>query len=552
MAASASVSRFRRPDRHHPGALSVALLGATLGLTALLAYQAVDSARSHRQTAEHTLRDYAGIAAWEFARRSRDLISSATHAMLGVAHEFDRRRAGSPMPEPTVLLTSLETGGVTARAVFSLELSAGTIHIVTPTGEPVIATWLQDSIVSHDPAAMYGRRNWRMFTVAPDDSGSSEMVAYHLVGDRRGRALAVIGFIADAEQLVGPVLLSCSREGLLPEALARDQSTDSLLSLRVVGPRGEQLFATPIAYDTSYAASDTLGSRYGDLRVQAAVRPDAASTFIIGGLPRSRLPLLLALMFLTLGVGVALLVQMRRERQLALLRDDFVSGVSHELRTPLTQIRMFGELLDQGKLRSVKERRRSTAVINREARRLSHLVENLLLFSRLRRNNTNLTFEQTNLSEVIHETLEAFTPLADARSVELRERIETDLEVPADRDALSRILLNLLDNAVKYGPTDQTVTVALEHADGTARIVVEDMGPGIPIESRAEIWGAYRRLQRDANTTTVGSGIGLSVVAELAELHGGRAWVEDVLGGGARFVVSLPGADSHRAVASGA
>ena len=102
------------------------------------------------------------------------------------------------------------------------------------------------------------------------------------------------------------VLLSCSREDLLPKALARGQVTDSLLSLRVVSPLGEPLYTSPVAYDTRYAATESLNAQHGDLRVQAAVRPDAAGSFIIGGLPGSRVPLLVALMLLTLGVGVAL------------------------------------------------------------------------------------------------------------------------------------------------------------------------------------------------------------------------------------------------------
>ena len=106
-----------------------------------------------------------------------------------------------------------------------------------------------------------------------------------------------------------------------------------------------------------------------------------------------------------------------------------------------------------------------------------------------------------------------------------------------DRDALRQILLNLLDNATKYGPPGQTITVGSEIASDRARIWVEDQGPGIPHEDRRRVWEPYVRLNREAESATGGSGIGLSVVRELVELHGGRTRVEGAPGGGARIVI---------------
>jgi len=103
------------------------------------------------------------------------------------------------------------------------------------------------------------------------------------------------------------------------------------------------------------------------------------------------------------------------------------------------------------------------------------------------------------------------------------------------------MLVNLLDNAVKYGPADQTITVGLDAADGRARIRVEDQGPGVPAADRERIWDRFWRLERDRGSAVAGTGIGLSVVRELVALHGGRAWAEEGrAGNGARFVVELP------------
>jgi signal transduction histidine kinase len=111
-----------------------------------------------------------------------------------------------------------------------------------------------------------------------------------------------------------------------------------------------------------------------------------------------------------------------------------------------------------------------------------------------------------------------------------------------DEGALRQMLLNLLDNGVKYGPEGQTVTIGSEAVLDRVRVWVQDQGPGVPAGDRERVWDRFWRLERDRGTAVAGTGIGLSVVRELASLHGGRAWVETAPGGGARFVLDLPAA----------
>src|SRR5881296_2148211 len=285
----------------------------------------------------------------------------------------------------------------------------------------------------------------------------------------------------------------------------------------------------------------------GRLQVQVALRPDLAPKLVIGGMPRSNLPMLLSLLALTAGLVVAALLQLRREYELSRLRADFVSSVSHELRTPLAQIRMFSETLLLGRVRSDDERERSLEIIDQEARRLTHLVENLLHFSRSERLLARLSPTVAPLAPLVSEAAEAFTPLAVARGVTLRTMLTDGVVCPVDADALRQMLLNLLDNAAKYGPAGQTVTVGLAVNEGRARILVDDQGPGIPAADRERIWDQFWRLERDRGSAVAGTGIGLSVVRELVALHGGRAWAEDPPNGtggaaaaGARFVIELP------------
>src|SRR5205823_12511168 len=165
----------------------------------------------------------------------------------------------------------------------------------------------------------------------------------------------------------------------------------------------------------------------------------------------------------------------------------------------------------------------------------------LLHFSRSERRLTHLSPSLAPLAPLVSEAAEGFAPLAAARGVALQTDLTDGVVAPVDADALRQMLLNLLDNAVKYGPPGQTVTLGLTVTEGRARICVDDQGPGIPAADRERIWDRFWRLERDRGSAVAGTGIGLSVVRELVALHGGRAWAEEGRGGtGARFVLELP------------
>jgi signal transduction histidine kinase len=215
------------------------------------------------------------------------------------------------------------------------------------------------------------------------------------------------------------------------------------------------------------------------------------------------------------------------------------------LRTPLAQVRMFAETLLLGRVRSEEERVRSLQIVDQEARRLTHLVENILQFSRAERQAIQLAPVPAELASQVRDAVEAFAPVARARHVVVKTTLENDVVCVVDPAALRQILLNLLDNAVKFGPLGQTVEITLRRIGDHARIIVDDQGPGIPREHRARIWEPYQRLESAVTAAVAGSGIGLAVVSQLVVLHGGRAWAEDAPRAGARFVVELR-AGAHR------
>jgi signal transduction histidine kinase len=241
-------------------------------------------------------------------------------------------------------------------------------------------------------------------------------------------------------------------------------------------------------------------------------------------------------------------VQFRRERELVRLRADFISGVSHELRTPLAQIRMFGETLLLNRVRSPEERHRSLAIIVQESQRLSQLIENVLQFARVDRGTARLTPNLERLDVLVHDIVDSFQPLARSKRSAIERHIAEGLVAPVDAGALRQIVLNLLDNAVKYGPPGQTIAVTCRCEGETAAITVEDDGPGVSEADALRIWDPFYRVADDAGAAG-GSGIGLAIVKQLVEMHGGRVRV-DRASRGARFIVELPGATRAQAASA--
>src|SRR3569623_1100754 len=155
---------------------------------------------------------------------------------------------------------------------------------------------------------------------------------------------------------------------------------------------------------------------------------------VVGGLPQSRVPMLIALFVFAAWLLTVALLQLRRQQELARLRTEFVSGVSHELRTPLAQIRWFAELLRMGKLRSEEEKSRSAGIIAQEARRLTYLVENVLNFSRAEKGTNRVSLAPVDLDHELAEALELFAPLARARKMTIAEALDASAIVSLERD----------------------------------------------------------------------------------------------------------------------
>ncbi len=330
---------------------------------------------------------------------------------------------------------------------------------------------------------------------------------------------------------------------LLPAPLVEGIPIEELLSVRVEVPGAGVIFRSSDGFPDQYVGTELLGGDAGRLRASVGLRPAAADELAIGGLPRSRLPALLGLLGMAIGLLVVAFIQLRREHEMAAMRANFVSSVSHELRTPLALQRVFIDTLKLGRAASDSRRRWALDAIDRETGRLTNLVENVLRFTR--GNNGEADFQpiDTLLAAEIADIVSDLRLLAAPAETTLVFRSVNDSVVaPVDRDGLRQILRNLVENAIKYGPRGQRVSVGLDLDGDRALVTVTDEGPGIDPRELAEIWDPFWRGVEAQVSATGGSGIGLSVVREIVERHGGSVDVTNSPSGGAVFTTEFPGA----------
>jgi signal transduction histidine kinase len=521
------------------GVFITALLLATLLLTGILARLAHRTVSDYRATADHVFQDYARLAAARFASRTAQELYyvgfwPAIYALQhGPEGELEPPRKIDITGEPAAAELWKQ-----AHYTFRLDLRSGRLETAGDAPAPPIRRWLADTVRAHSQHVYESRE--RIAMIVTRVGGVSRAIVYTVVPDPHPVPGIVMGFEVDPIAFKPFYTMAQEQFPLLPGPLTGGVVYDSLASIAVEDAAGNELYRSAVQYPGTFAARDSLQAAMGSVHVQVSLRPDLEPRLIIGGMPRSRLPLLLALLGLSAVLVVAALLLLRRENELSRLRADFVSGVSHELRTPLAQIRMFAETVALGRVRSDTERMRSLQIIDQEARRLTHLVANLLHFARSERQYNRVTAAPTSLAPLIGQIVDDFSPLA-LRGTRLRTELAENVEALVDADALRQMLLNLLDNAVKYGRANQTVTVRLVAVPRHARISVDDEGPGVPPPDRERVWGRFTRLERDRGSAVAGTGIGLSVVRELTALHGGRTWVEDApTPPGARFVIELP------------
>lgn len=280
----------------------------------------------------------------------------------------------------------------------------------------------------------------------------------------------------------------------------------------------------------------------------AAVMPAEDDATALSWRNRILYVVLLVIFYATMTTGVVLTARaIYREAKLSRLKTDFVSAISHELRTPLTSIRMFVETLAMGRARDDREVKECLQLLALETERLSAMIERVLDWARIESGRKIYRRCSVSAREVVDGAVAAFRvqliaagKADDGRlslSVDLPETLPT---ITADPEAMSGVILNLLQNAYKYTGAQKQIAIHARAHKGRLEIEVQDNGPGIAKADRKRIFERFYRADDLLTRKTEGTGLGLSIAMRTVQAHGGKLLVRSEKGLGSRFVVSLP------------
>ena len=521
------------------------LVGASLLLLLALTWQSIQAQRSNVKIVESLLVDYAGVAAEQFTRYINQYFGTWWSFQYGqiVIEHFEQCGgcdAGVKLPDDAPL--TLDEAREGTAGIFRIDWPAGEVEVLEGT-----LTLPPRTIVE----AVEGRgENNGMFVLHLDGPGTqASLVAFHPLetADRW------YGIFFDPEEVNRRLKELALEYPLLPHAIAGDLERNEGIYISLRSPSGDVLFEANAGADRhlrsgytllKHPIEDAYRGLFSDHVVVTAIDPKLAERLIIGGLPRGRLPLLVTLLVLTGSALAALFWVLLKERSLARMRNEFVARVSHEFRTPLTQIRMFAETLLLGRTRSEEDRQRQLRIIDREARRLGHMVSNLLTLSGRDHQTSSTQVRPTEICELLDEIVSEYRIMLFGSKVRLKlVGCGTDesrrVRARVDPEAFKQVMINLLDNARKYGPAEQEVRVTYESGSELCSVTVEDEGPGIPDTEKQRIFGLYHRLDRDDQRAINGTGIGLPIARELMQAMGGTCTIENS-SRGARFMITFP------------
>ena len=228
------------------------------------------------------------------------------------------------------------------------------------------------------------------------------------------------------------------------------------------------------------------------------------------------------------------------ERELDRMKTDFVSSVSHELRTPLTSIKAYTETILRDKDMPEETKLNFLDIISEETNRLASLIEDLLEVSRIEAGTAKIEQNAVDVAAIIEKVLTALEPLAGKKNIKLEPRISNELpKLSADESKIESVIINLINNAIKFTPENGRVSISVEATDGQMSIRISDTGMGIPAEALPKIFNRFYRVYRPGKEIQ-GTGLGLSIVNKIVSMHNGRIEVESEIDQGTTFTVFIP------------
>jgi signal transduction histidine kinase len=439
---------------------------------------------------------YAGYAAEITARR----VDTATRSELSrAAEEWQQTERHSPAPTFEALRQWLNNN----------EWIVSVIYV--PDADPINSIYVSE------------------ITAKKDESGKLTREFYTASGTVR--------YTYDPDRLLARVRSTITQQPLVrtdaPELAEFQQRADVSLAKNA---RGGRSFT-----DGGFAFVSPLAPPLNNYAIRAVVR----TSYVGSGWENQRvISIWLSVLAFTFTAGGALLAVrgLRKERETMRLRGALIANVSHELRTPLAMIRLGAETLKRGAKLKDKERQEIEEQILREVLHLSHLVENVLDVARIQHNAARaMAFTPVHPRELITMLISTYESWIRSKGFTVTTQIDDTVEAQYwDRESVSRALLNLIDNAIKYSADDKAIDVVLRQTPEHVIVEVRDHGIGIGPNDLARIFDPYFRAQFSDTQTRRGAGLGLTLVQQITAAHGGRAEVESELGKGSTFRLLFP------------
>jgi two-component system, OmpR family, phosphate regulon sensor histidine kinase PhoR len=470
-----------------------------------------------------------------------------------------------------VMLTSLNQHAWDISAHWAATLQAQLMDPGKPVAERVPSFLNRTPVVESVVLADSAGRNVQLFsrpgaTLSPQMRDSlaerfrtqsdllQQLVRYRSLDYRKLEPLILRGSGVDEKRIAlifanDPALPLPRFGGLV---FREDEFITKMLAERMSSAAGEEFViavfrkgaSSPVAASGPIAEDDIVQRRnlwtFPDHEIVIGARGTTIDQIVHGRLVRNIV--LIVIVNLLLFGGVAILYRnVRAEVELAQAKSTFVSNVSHELRTPLALIRMFAETLEMGRLKDEAKKQEYYRTILRETERLTHLVNNLLNFSRMEAGRKPYQLVQGSLAAITRDVLSMYMPhLIESGFAPVVDLPQEERTLPLDKDAISEALINLLDNAVKYSDAQKFLCVRLLNFEQCVIVEIEDHGIGIPSQYHGKIFEPFFRVPSGFVHDTKGSGLGLSLVKHIMDAHGGRIEIQSVPGMGTTVRLIFP------------
>lgn len=311
------------------------------------------------------------------------------------------------------------------------------------------------------------------------------------------------------------------------------------IAVSISGGNGQEIF-TNLSGQHKFIIETEFNRPFFDWKAKIGFKNFSLDSLARSGFLQSLAATVIVVLFIIIGIILTFRAT-SREMRLAQMKSAFVSNVSHELKTPLSLISLFAEILELGRVKDENKKREYYRIIGEEIRRLNKLIDNILDFSKIEAGRKAYKFADADIGEVVENVVSDYKHQIINSGFELKTNVPDNLPtISIDRDAISQVILNLLDNAVKYSTETKEISVEVKTRDSFLTIEIADRGVGIPRAEQKKIFEKFYRVGDGLVHDVKGSGLGLSLVKHIIEAHEGKITVESEAGKGSRFIIRLP------------